>query len=61
MIHAEWKERVPGKWFLVPRERTIEIEARHMGEVMRQAQRRFPGAQITMRSMPARHTAEVKA
>ena len=51
MIHAEWKERVPGKWFLEARERTVEIERRHFGDAMKAAQRMFPGSRLTMRQL----------
>ena len=51
LVHAEWKERVPGKWFLEHRERTVEMHAKHFGDMMKLAKQRFPGATVTMRQM----------
>lgn len=51
MIHAEWKERVPGKLLLQDRERTVERYGKDFMKVLKAAQREFPGARITIRSM----------
>lgn len=51
MIHAEWKERVPGKLLLQHRERTVERRARDFMSAYRAAQREFRGATITMRNL----------
>jgi hypothetical protein len=54
LVHAEWREPVRGKlfWRAGPlQERTVEIAGNVMS-VMREAQRRFPGARLMMRSIP---------
>lgn len=52
MIHAEWKERVPGQLLLQHRERTVERQAPNFMIAMRNAQREFPNAKLIMRTMP---------
>lgn len=51
MIHAEWKERVPGQLLLQPRERTVERMRRDFMDAYKMAMREFPGASITLRRM----------
>ena len=51
MVHVEWRARVPGKWFLEKRERTVEIAAKDFGTALKIAQRKYPNSKLTMRTI----------
>ena len=55
-VHAEWKEREPGKLLPVRREATVEISGNSFNAVMHKAKQRFPVAQISYKVMPEKAT-----
>ena len=50
-VHAEWKERVKGKWFLVPREETIVLDGKDFMQVMKIAQRKYPNSKLMLKCL----------
>ena len=50
MIAASWKEFVPGRMLTVPREKAVERRGTFM-EVLRLAQKLFPGAKISIKCL----------
>ena len=50
-VHAEWKEREPGKLVWSHREMTVEIEARDFSAVTLKAKQRFPIAKVSYKQI----------